>query len=119
MALKDPAQLELLKKKKPAKYRNCRVKFEGKWFDSKKELAHYQWLKMLEANGNIRHLSLQPRFRLIVKNKKICTYVADFEYFDVESGWTVVDVKGFRTKEYKLKKALFEVLYPRYNFLEV
>ena len=38
---------------------------------------------------------------------------SDFRYVDCETGEVVtVDVKGFRTTEYKLKKRLVEALYP-------
>ena len=39
--------------------------------------------------------------------EKECSYIADFVYFDKEKGVEVVeDTKGFRTKEYIIKRKL-------------
>ena len=62
----------------------------------------------------IKDLSRQVKFVLIPsqrdENGKViereCSYKADFMYYD-EAGETIVeDVKGFRTKEYIIKRKL-------------
>ena len=61
----------------------------------------------------ISSLSLMVDYDLIVNGKKLKHYYkADFRYKDVTTGLLVVeDVKGFRTRGYKLKKELVEALY--------
>jgi hypothetical protein len=93
-----------------------KVEIDGIWFDSKREAARFSELKILERTGQIRNLTLQPSFQIIVNEKKICSYVADFSYFDLRSLETIVeDVKSKATKTplYQLKKKLFEALYKR------
>ena len=46
--------------------------------------------------------------------------MADFVYFDVEKGKTIViDTKGFRTDVFKLKKKIFEYVYPDLEIKEI
>jgi hypothetical protein len=106
------------------KYRNKRVEYEGKVFDSLKEKQRYCQLQLWEKHGIISNLRLQVSFELIpaiyedevvqlktktkIKKKLIqraTTYIADFVY--TQDGRTIVeDTKGFRTKEYELKKKM-------------
>ena len=106
------------------KYHNKRVEYEGIVFDSLKEKRRYCQLQLLEKQGMISNLRLQVPFELIpaiyedeivqlktktkVKKKLIqraTIYVADFVYETM--GKTIVeDTKGFRTKEYELKKKM-------------
>jgi hypothetical protein len=98
---------------KPNKYRNTKVTADGHLFDSKKEAARYSELKLLEAHGAITDLEIQPSFRLVVNNKLICRYVADFLYY--ENGFRVVeDVKSEITRKnpvYRIKKKLLFALH--------
>lgn len=86
----------------------------GYTFDSKKEANYYLELKIREKAGEIKNLKLQPRYLLqnaFSYNGKLyrkIEYIADFEYFDIsKNSIVVVDVKGFKTNVYKLKKKLF------------
>ena len=69
----------------------------------------------MERAGQIANLKLQPRYPLVVNDKKVCTYVADFSFDERGKGgdWTPVveDAKGFRTREYITKAKLFEALH--------
>ena len=94
-------------------------------FDSKKEWRRYGELTMLERAGKITDLRTQVKYILIPAQRepdtigprggrkpgKIieheCAYKADFVYHDLETGETVVeDTKGFRTKDYVIKRKL-------------
>lgn len=95
------------------KYNNKKITVDGQNFDSKKEARRYQGLLLLEKAGVIKNLSRQVKFVLIPSQRdesgkvieRECSYKADFEY--EEDGKTVVeDVKGFRTKEYIIKRKL-------------
>ena len=109
-----------------SKYGSKKVLINGIVFDSKKEADRYCELKFLERAGKIKDLSLQHKFELqhsFKKNGKTImaiTYIADFVYFDLERMVNVVeDVKGYKTKEYLLKKKLFEYKYPYLTIKEV
>lgn len=96
------------------KYRNKKIIIDGIKFDSIAEGRRYKELKLLQQGNYITELKLQPKFELQAKytnNKnehiRAITYKADFSY--IENGKLVVeDVKGMETKEFKLKKKLFE-----------
>ena len=104
------------------KYRNKKTIIDGIKFDSIAEGRRYKELKLLEEGKYITELKLQPKFELQAKydnNKgehiRAITYKADFSY--IENGRLVVeDVKGMETKEFKLKKKLFEYKYKDVDF---
>lgn len=103
------------------KYRNVPTVVDGITFASKREAKRYAELKLLEKAKQIRGLELQPKFPCIVDGKKVCTYIADFGYWEGE-GHTVEDVKSpasARNPTYRLKKKLVEALYPGTTITEV
>lgn len=83
-------------------------------FDSVKEARRYIDLNLLQRAGEIQDLQIQVPFILIPKQKdskgrviREIKYIADFVY--TERGRLVVeDVKGYRTKEYQLKKKMMK-----------
>lgn len=96
-----------------SKYRSKKTVVNGQKFDSKKEANRYQELLLLEKAGVIKNLSRQVKFVLIPSQRdesgkvieRECSYKADFTY--EEGIKTVVeDVKGYRTKEYIIKRKL-------------
>ena len=103
------------------KYRAVKTEVDGIIFDSKKEAARYKELILLEKSGVISHLELQPRYDCVVNGKKICSYRADFRYFNDQNS-VVEDVKSSYTAKnstYRLKKKLVEALYPGVIIQEV
>lgn len=104
------------------------VTSDGIVHDSAKEADRWCELKLLERNRIITKLDRQVKFVLIPaqyetyerysKNgarlkdgkrmiEKECAYLADFVYHFVDTDVMVVeDVKGFKTKEYRIKKKL-------------
>lgn len=113
---------------KKNKYSNKKVErlVNGKkfTFDSKKEADYFDELCYKLKSKMISNLKLQPKFEIIETIKweettlRKISYIADFQ-FDIEGQTVVVDVKGFRTPEYQLKKRLFLLKYPLYKFIEV
>jgi hypothetical protein len=92
------------------KFNAKRTEVDGITFDSKKEAARYLQLKLLQKAGQIQDLELQPEYPMIVNNRKVCSYRADFRY--TENGKNIVeDTKGIRTAMYRLKAKLFKALY--------
>lgn len=99
------------------KYRNKKTQVDMYVFDSIAESKRYKELALLQRAGEIQNLELQPRFLLqesFKKNGKAyrkIEYIADFMY--EEKGKVIVeDVKGMETKEFKIKRKLFEYKYP-------
>ena len=108
------------------KYKAKKTEIDGIKFDSKREMNRYCELKLLEKAKEISHLELQPKFLLIdgfrYKGKKIqaMNYIADFQYIEKDGTEVVEDVKGFKTKEYNIKKKLFLHKYgARFDFREI
>jgi hypothetical protein len=108
------------------KYGAKKIEIDGHVFPSKREADYYLRYKDMLEHGEITGLQLQPRFELIpaFKNwegKKVrpCHYTADFLLTYPDGRQTVVEVKGFRTRDYMLRRKLFEWQYREYEFLEV
>jgi len=91
---------------------------DGITFDSKREARRYDELRLLERGGEITDLRLQPEFDLLGQHMPLISdagrklkYRADFSYFDVRKGKRVFeDAKGYRTPEYKLKRAILRAM---------
>jgi Protein of unknown function (DUF1064) len=79
-------------------------------FDSKREYEMACKLQALADRGIITELRKQVVFELIPKQKGMrrTTYRADFVYKDENGEQVVVDVKGFRTEVYILKRKLMK-----------
>lgn len=92
-----------------SKYRN--VKTNG--YASKKEAEYAAKFQALARSGAITDYHEQQAFVLAYDPRgklRPVLYVADFVYTD-DTGRHVVDVKGFRTAVYKLKKKLLFLLH--------
>jgi hypothetical protein len=91
--------------KKRSKYGAEKVEIDGKIFDSKRESKRYCQLRYLEMTGEITDLLLQVEFELNPGGTHSLIYRADFVY--KRNGEVIVeDSKGFKTREYKRKRAL-------------
>lgn len=93
-----------------SKYGNRKTFAFGVLFDSQKEAERYIALRALQDSGEISNLETQVPYKLVVNGELICKYVADFVYH-TGTGIAVEDVKGYRTREYKLKKKLMRACY--------
>lgn len=93
------------------KYGNKLAVVDGIRFASQREARRYVELKLLQQAGEISDLKLQPRFTIMVNGVKVCTYTADFSYRNSRGEFVVEDVKGVRTRDYKLKKRLMLAVY--------
>lgn len=95
-----------------SKYGAKKATAQGITFDSKKEANRYRELVLLERAGRLSNLQMQVKFELIPSQRidgkvaeRACTYVADFVY--IQDGKQVVeDTKGFKTKDYIIKRKL-------------
>ena len=92
---------------KKTKYRANKTSVDGHTFDSKKEAEYYCNLKMRLQANDIKGFCLQPIFMLAPGLK----YKPDFIVFNNDDTTEVIDVKGYKTKEYIAKKKVFEDKY--------
>jgi hypothetical protein len=94
------------------KFGNEPTTIDGQRFDSKKEAGRYLYLKARLMAGEIEGLIINKRllsYPLVVGGVKVATYEADFRYLEKATGQVVVeDVKGYRTREYMLKRKLMK-----------
>jgi len=122
---------------KKSKYGNKKTEIDGVVFDSFKEGNRFKELTLLQRAGEINELKLQEPFELIPalrepdtvgkrggikKGKTIenaVIYKADFVYFDNKKQRMIVeDSKGFKTKDYIIKRKLMKQIYPQFEFIE-
>lgn len=99
-------------KPKRNKYGAKRTVVDGILFDSKAEASYYSMLKMREKAGDVSAVELQRPFSLLgPKGELICTYKADFCFWDHKADkFRVVDVKGVETSVFKLKRKMMKIL---------
>ena len=97
---------------RPSKYRNKKTTVDGVKFDSKREAEFYSSLKQLERAGQVYEVELQKPYALTVNGQLVCTYKADFAFYDaIQKRNRVVDVKGVATKDFVIKKKLMRAVF--------
>ncbi len=131
------------KTKEMGRYYHKKTEVDGIIFDSQTEAEYYEYLKEQFNMKKIRKIErqvefiLQNKFLIVNGNrideshkdfKKIqkanpgCTiqaikYVADFVVHHSDGRIQVIDVKGQKTTDFKLKEKMFNYMYPQYNKL--
>lgn len=110
---------------KRGKWNNVKTEVDGFKFDSKREAARFEELRLLETAGEISALTPHPKPAYILqagfraKNGiwyKAITYSPDFSY--VQGGeFTIEDIKGKKTDVFKVKEKLFRFAYPDIRFI--
>lgn len=106
---------ELLSKKSGSKYGNVKTTYKGQIFDSKKEADYAATLDNLKhaafPKDRVHSYERQVPFRIVVDQVDICTYIADFRVNYADGREEIIDVKGFKTAIYKIKKKLVKAQY--------
>lgn len=94
------------------KYHSKKITRDGMTFDSVKEYRRFCDLSLLEKAGKIANLQRQVPFLLIPSQRidgkvaeRACNYIADFVY-EKDGQQVVEDTKGFKTKDYIIKRKL-------------
>ena len=110
------AQKQVVEKvlaQKTGKYHNRKTVWHGITFDSKHEADRYDELLLLLKAGEIHDLKLQQTYKLVGTQRtptgaavRAVTYIADFVYYTRDGKTIVEDAKGFKTKDYIIKKKL-------------
>ena len=122
------------------RYYHKKTEVDGITFDSQTEAEYYEYLKY---NKDVVKFEMQEEFILqnkflLIDGKRIdeghkdfkklqkanpgCTiqaikYVADFVVHYSDGRVQVIDVKGQKTADFKLKEKMFNYMYPQYNKL--
>jgi hypothetical protein len=123
---------ELIGRKQSTKYYNQKTEADGIRFDSQKEARHYSELKILKNQGKIIDFFMQVPFLLqegYWKGEewiKPIYYKADFLVIKWDDDPAVIDVvreirevKGYWTKESKLKWKMLGKRYPEYRMIVI
>ncbi len=90
-----------------SKYHNARTESKGLRFQSGREASEVMKLIRAEEQHQVYALRLQVKFPLQGEN----SYTADAVYLDENLEVHIVDVKGYKTKEFKIKAKLFAEKY--------
>lgn len=95
------------------KYRAKKTEYNEILYDSKKEAEFARKLDLTRKSiGNtIIDIQRQIPFEIKVNGVKICKYVLDFLVKHQDGSIEYIDVKGFKTPVYRLKKKLVEAIY--------
>lgn len=98
-----------------SKYRNKKTVYKGQTYHSLKEAEYARSLDYLRKATDSKHkvvsYTTQVPFPIEINGKKICTYYADFVVAYADGRSEIVDVKGYKTAMYRLKKKMVEAYY--------
>lgn len=98
-----------------SKFGNIRSTYAGRIFASKREAGHAAILDAMkrarEPHQRVKSVVYQYRIPVVVNGVKICVYVADFYVLFADGHKEIHETKGFRTRDYILKKKLVEAIY--------
>lgn len=89
------------------KYHAIRTEADGVKFASKSEAARYHWLKAEQLAGRLTFFLMQTRIDIPGS-----TYRLDFLEFWADGRMVWLDVKGFETEAFKIKRRAVEAIYP-------
>ena len=115
---------QIKEKLKCGRYGSFKCEINGITFDSMMEGRYYAYLLEEKRLGHIKSIQrqvayeLQPGFKNF-KGKKVLpiNYIADYVVTDKDGNITVIDVKGIKTPEFRLKEKLFFYRYPGISFI--
>lgn len=94
-----------------SKYGNINRTYNGRTYHSKLEAKYAQDLDILQKAGEVVSWEPQYKISLDVNNQHICNYYVDFRVEYTNRRIELVEVKGFETEIYRLKRKLMEALY--------
>lgn len=94
------------------KYGNVRAEYNGSSYMSKKEANYAFELDLQVKAKEIKEWRKQVRVPLKINGVLICTYVVDFLITHNDDSEEYIEIKGFETKDWKLKYKMFKALFP-------
>lgn len=100
-----------------SKYNARRTVYNGVTYDSRREAEVAAELDMLRRASDPKRCVIdvqrQVRIPLVVNGQKICTHVLDFLVTYADGRKELVEVKGYETAVWKLKRKLLEATWLR------
>lgn len=93
------------------KYHAVKTSYNGVLYDSALEARRAQELDLLQVSGEISGLERQVDFKIMINAVKVCSYRADFVYYDRNGLKIVEDVKGMLTQKAALVLKLMEAVH--------
>lgn len=97
------------------KYGSKKSVYGGELYDSKLEVKFASQLDLRKKAKDIRSWRRQVPIELRVNGEKICVYKCDFEIKHNDGSIELVEIKGFETAVWKLKKKLLMATYLKEN----
>jgi len=92
---------------------------QGHKHDSRWEAKYCNDLELLKRGGAIKGYDVQVPFDLKVNDALICVHRVDFVVYNQEGNKEVHEPKGFESSDWKIKKKLFEALYPEIPYFVI
>lgn len=87
----------------------------GIQYHSKKESQYAAELDLMKKAGEIKDWDRQIPISLEVNGYRICRYYVDFRVFHKDDTIELIEVKGFETDVFRLKRKLLEATYLKEN----
>lgn len=97
---------------KISKYGARKKEYNGIIYASAFEAKYAADLDWRKKAGDIKNWNGQVTFKLIVNNKLICKYIIDFVITHNDDTKEYIETKGFETRDWKIKRKLFQALFP-------
>lgn len=108
---------EKFNNKKKNKYKNVKcVCTSGHTHASKGEAGYCNMLSIIKKAGKIIDYDVQETFRLYALDKYICSHRVDFLIYENDGSVSVNEFKGTATRDWIIKKKLFEANYPNIKY---
>jgi hypothetical protein len=95
------------------KYGNQSSAYNNKIYHSKKEAKFAQDLDLLVAGKQVDKWERQVKIDLRVYDQHVTNYYMDFVIYWTDGTIEYVEVKGFETKDWKIKWNLFEAIFTK------
>jgi len=95
--------------------------YNGRVYHSKAEAEYAQQLDFLVRSGAVKHYVCQESMQIELNNVPICKVIIDFKVTNADGTVDYVEIKGFETETFRLKKKLLLAAYPgiRYTIIKV
>lgn len=98
--------------KKKGKIQSTKQNYNGNKYDSKFEAKVAEDLDWQLKSGELVEVKRQVKIPLVVNGVLVCNYILDFRTVDKYGQVNYIEVKGFATQLWILKKKLFIALLP-------
>lgn len=101
-----------------SKYGNIRSKiYNGRAYHSLREAEEAMWLDSLVKEKRLATVKPQHKIFLTVNGQSVTTHIVDFLVLLPDGREKFVEIKGFATSEWGIKKRLTEACYPDIPYL--